>query len=96
MYPMNVDVVAKREEEFKRERHAPERGLGQSAVLTDGSKEAVPRPKDSALPFGLHLKDHLEWGTEEVLLLGLILWQVFCGEKDLLLILVLVFLLLFD
>ena len=94
MYPNGVDVVAKREEEFKRERHTPERGLGQSAVSNEGKQDNVLKKGEA--PFGLHLKSHLEWGTEEVLLLGLILWQILSGEKDLLLILILVFLLLFD
>lgn len=94
MYPNAPEVISKREEEFKRERHPSEPELAQRAVLqktSSGLQEKV-RPAAGLLS-GLRVRSEWDWGTEELLLIGLILWQIFCKEPDVLLILVLVFLL---
>lgn len=99
MYPTPIEVVRKPEEAFKRERHLPENASGQSAAVNSQTPPVAPRvPKENAAPLAdlFHLKKSLEFSTEELLLVGLILWQVFCREHDWLLISVLLFLLLFD
>ncbi len=100
MYQTPVEVLKKSEEEFKRERHLPESGGQRAAVASvsgpraeDTSKKQVSQGFSFA---GLRLKQRLEWSTEELLLLLLILWQLFCREHDYLLMGVLLFLLLFD
>lgn len=104
MYPEAIEVTAKREADFVRERQkAPQsHGLRAEAKPTlSGAPAALQgetsHPSESgAWAKKLHLKPQLAWGTEETLLVGLILWQFFCGSRDYLLILILLFLLLFD
>ncbi len=91
MYASEINVIAKSEEAFKQERHLPEVGPKAHAVQKiDHAPEAV-----AGVP-SLRLKKQIEWGTEEMLLAGLIVWQLLSGEEDYLLILVLLFLLFFD
>lgn len=139
MYVKPVNVICKSEEEFKRERHTPEKCGPRAVCGCDPARECreppreckeLPRecreaPRDckepprecrelpcekehhkcpeceekpehkhkKSLPF---LKKQMEWGTEEFLLCGLILWQLLSEDRDYLLIGIFLFLLLFD
>lgn len=94
MYQAPIEVVKKSEEEFKKERHLPE-GMGQRAVLESAGAQKREAAKNSVFA-SLRVKQSMEWSTEELLLLLLILWQLFSREHDYLLIGVLLFLLFFD
>lgn len=98
MYQSPMEVVCKSAEDLKRERHTPEKS-GPCAV---GAKESpcegkgAPCASQNSLLSKLHVKKQFEWGTEELLLCGLILWQLLCRPHDYLLLALLVFLLIFD
>ena len=99
MYQTPIDVLKKSEEEFKRERHLPDGGGQRAAVASVPTARTEVSSKQEPKRFsfaGLRLKQRLEWSTEELLLLLLIVWQLFCREQDYLLVGVLLFLLLFD
>lgn len=97
MYTANVEVLSKSAEEFKRERHLPDAECGQRAVEQAKNREWPARGREGQGGWmGLHFREKIEWNSEDLMLLGLLLWQFFSGERDWLLCAVLLFLLLFD
>ncbi len=91
VYSKGFDVLPKSEEQLQKERHA--QSLQRAALVESTRGPHSQKTVQKAPLVGVRIS---EWGTEEVLLCGLILWQFLQKERDYLLIGILVFLLLID